>query len=1241
MRSVEPEERNLLRNRRKGLVLAAATYAMLPAVSRGANVSWAVDSNGLWTTASDWSNSAVPVASDVVTLDRPAGNFNITADSGNQAALQIIDNESLTLAGGFMTVGDTIYVGSGAAGTLFLSVTGVASANTVSLGIGTSDSGNYSLSAGTMTVSTLNVGLGGAGQVAQSGGTLITTSMQLGNASTASGSYTMSGGLLKASNAEIIGGAGNATFTQTAGTNTATSLVIGAAVDTTHSGTYTLQGGFIQAANATVGGAGNGSLSAGTFNISGGDAIIYGSLTVADTPGTSLNLNSGTLAVGTLSISNPSRFTWTSGKLALTSPGAVTVGAGTIFGSSLALDSTRILSVDGALVIPAGAAVHLTGGQLSVSTIDLSQNSAGFDWQTGTLSAGNLIIDTSSSFANSLTLTAGQTLSGGQTVGDTASGTLTQTGGVNNAFPLIIGNAAGSSGTYNFSDGTIDSITPFAVLTKIGVSGAGTFNQNGGVHEADQVIIALASGSTGTYSLSAGTLTAVSQIVGASGTASVIQSGSSTSSISRLTLGSSAGGVGNYTFSGGALSAGTLIVGSAGAGTLVQSGGSATATTFTLAQNPGSTGTYSLSAGTLRIIGSETTTGGSSQFIQTGGTHTVTTATIGANGTPGATASYSLSDGALNATSLYVGGDSISSFGQGTLTINGGSANIIGAVKVYDAPGTALNLSAGTLAAASLDVSGNPSRFSWTGGTLSLSGSDLLIPGGPLGAAVSIGPGMQLNISGNGKRFYVGNTAAGSITQSGGAVNATLLAFGEFGAAPGTYTLSGGSLNISGGETIGVKSDSTFVQSGGAHTAGHFIVGLSATGTYSLSAGTLATGVGAAQDSIGFNGQGIFVQTGGTYLSRSSGGIGLGVNSIGRGNYSLSAGTLSAAALNVGGTGLTNPGQGTFNLSGGLATFSGAIAVNLSSSIIWSGGSLAAQSMTLTGSSSTPRLNVTAGDQTFAGSVKVTSSGSIAVASGASLTLSGPTTFAGASLDLEGPLTTTNPLSVTANTNLTGTAPLRTDASLSLAAGVSLDLGQSDLIASAVGVNLLGTIRGYLQSGFNGGAWNGTGLASSNAHNDTSFTTALGYSDAGDLGVTTFDSQPVPSTAVLVKYTYYGDSNLDGKVDGADFQMFLNGFAGVSASSWSSGDYTYDGKVDIGNDFYLFLISYLNQGGSLGALAPLVAGDQQLSAIQQQQLLSVVPEPASTGVLAATLIIPLARRRRRPTPIVDRTSPNA
>jgi hypothetical protein len=97
----------------------------------------------------------------------------------------------------------------------------------------------------------------------------------------------------------------------------------------------------------------------------------------------------------------------------------------------------------------------------------------------------------------------------------------------------------------------------------------------------------------------------------------------------------------------------------------------------------------------------------------------------------------------------------------------------------------------------------------------------------------------------------------------------------------------------------------------------------------------------------------------------------------------------------------------------------------------------------------------------------------------------------------------------------------------------------------------------------------------------------------------------------------------------------------VSASSWSSGDYTYDGKVDIGNDFYLFLISYLNQGGSLGALAPLVAGDQQLSAIQQQQLLSVVPEPASTGVLAATLIIPLARRRRRPTPIVDRTSPNA
>ncbi len=61
------------------------------------------------------------------------------------------------------------------------------------------------------------------------------------------------------------------------------------------------------------------------------------------------------------------------------------------------------------------------------------------------------------------------------------------------------------------------------------------------------------------------------------------------------------------------------------------------------------------------------------------------------------------------------------------------------------------------------------------------------------------------------------------------------------------------------------------------------------------------------------------------------------------------------------------------------------------------------------------------------------------------------------------------------------------------------------------------------------------------------------------------------STTLYLKRAKYGDSNRDGKVDATDFQMFLDGLAATNGSSWSQGDYTYDGRVDLGNDFNLFL----------------------------------------------------------------------
>jgi len=56
----------------------------------------------------------------------------------------------------------------------------------------------------------------------------------------------------------------------------------------------------------------------------------------------------------------------------------------------------------------------------------------------------------------------------------------------------------------------------------------------------------------------------------------------------------------------------------------------------------------------------------------------------------------------------------------------------------------------------------------------------------------------------------------------------------------------------------------------------------------------------------------------------------------------------------------------------------------------------------------------------------------------------------------------------------------------------------------------------------------------------------------------------VDTTAILIRYTKYGDNTLDGIVDiGNDFNIWLDGY-NHAGSTWLQGDYTYDGVVDLG-----------------------------------------------------------------------------
>ena len=74
---------------------------------------------------------------------------------------------------------------------------------------------------------------------------------------------------------------------------------------------------------------------------------------------------------------------------------------------------------------------------------------------------------------------------------------------------------------------------------------------------------------------------------------------------------------------------------------------------------------------------------------------------------------------------------------------------------------------------------------------------------------------------------------------------------------------------------------------------------------------------------------------------------------------------------------------------------------------------------------------------------------------------------------------------------------------------------------------------GMIATGRNGGAWNGSQIITSmTAAVGANALTTLGVAKAGDISKTTFGGLPVTSNDVLVMYTYTGDANLSGAVDG-------------------------------------------------------------------------------------------------------------
>lgn len=124
-----------------------------------------------------------------------------------------------------------------------------------------------------------------------------------------------------------------------------------------------------------------------------------------------------------------------------------------------------------------------------------------------------------------------------------------------------------------------------------------------------------------------------------------------------------------------------------------------------------------------------------------------------------------------------------------------------------------------------------------------------------------------------------------------------------------------------------------------------------------------------------------------------------------------------------------------------------------------------------------------------------------------------------------------------------------------------LNLNDGDMIIDYTGASPIAPIESLLAGGYNGGAWSGNGINSSTAAG--SGNTALGFAESSEIFTSfpaTFSGQPVDDTAVLLKYTFYGDANLTGDVTLSDFNRLATNF-GLSPRRWVHADFNFDGSV--------------------------------------------------------------------------------
>jgi len=230
-----------------------------------------------------------------------------------------------------------------------------------------------------------------------------------------------------------------------------------------------------------------------------------------------------------------------------------------------------------------------------------------------------------------------------------------------------------------------------------------------------------------------------------------------------------------------------------------------------------------------------------------------------------------------------------------------------------------------------------------------------------------------------------------------------------------------------------------------------------------------------------------------------------------------------------------------------------------------------------------------------------------------------------------------------------------------------IDLNDNDMLIHDTTAGARQKYEGYVRTARNGGLWNMPGITSTAAKNALPKNKNLGVISGGEYiagGNTLFNGKAVVASDTLVKFTFNGDTDLNGKVDFDDYSHTDNGFNN-HRTGWFNGDFDYNGTVDF-DDYSLIdqafntqgaVILNIGDGGLAGPagdrkivrsinnlnLAEMMASEVGIGLSADKSLgygtattiggtgsgnLNAVPEPATLGVIGIGMLGAMRRRRR-------------